>query len=103
MASDKRFLDYVLDRLSGIGDISYRPMMGEYLLYDRGRLFGGVYDNRLLLKQTVSVAALLPDAPLAAPYPGAKEMLQVEDLDDRALLEALVRAVAADLPPAKKR
>ncbi len=97
MASDEGFLKYVLDRLSGVGEITVRPMMGEYILYCRGVVVGGIYDDRLLVKPTKSARALLPDAPFALPYPGAKEMLLVEELDDPALPGALISAIAADL------
>ena len=97
MASGKDYLAYILEQLSGLDDLRYRPMMGEYLLYYRGKLVGGIYDDRLLVKPTPSAKALLPEAPLALPYEGAKEMLLVEETDDRELLAALVTAVAADL------
>lgn len=96
MASGKDYLAYILEQLSGL-DLRYRPMMGEYLLYYQGTLVGGIYDDRLLVKPTPSAKALLPEAPLALPYEGAKEMLLVEETDDRELLAALVTAVAADL------
>ena len=97
MASGKDYLAYILEQLSGLDDLRYRPMMGEYLLYYQGKLVGGIYDDRLLVKPTPSTKALLPEAPLALPYEGAKEMLLVEETDDRELLAALVTAVAADL------
>ena len=97
MASGKEFLEYVLEQLSETDGIRWRPMMGEYLLYCQGKLIGGIYDDRLLVKPTPSAKALLPEAPLALPYDGAKEMLLVEETDDRELLAAPVTAVAADL------
>ncbi len=103
MASAKEYLAFVLEQLSGLEDISYRPMMGEYVLYYGGKVFGGIYDNRLLVKPTLSACALLPDAPRELPYAGAKAMLSVENLEDRAFLETLVPAVAAELPAPKKR
>ena len=102
MASGKNYLAYILEQLSGLDDIRYRPMMGEYLLYYQGKLVGGIYDDRLLVKPTPSAKALLPEAPLALPYEGAKEMLLVEETDDRELLAALVTAVAADLSAPKR-
>ncbi len=102
MASGKDYLAYILEQLSGLGDIRYRPMMGEYLLYYQGKLVGGIYDDRLLVKPTPSARSLLPEAPLALPYDGAKEMLLVEETDDRELLAALVTAVAADLSAPKR-
>ena len=102
MASGKDYLAYILEQLSGLDDLRYRPMMGEYLLYYQGKLVGGIYDDRLLVKPTPSAKALLPEAPLALPYEGAKEMLLVEETDDRELLAALVTAVAADLSAPKR-
>ena len=101
MASDRGFLDYILGQLSG-PDLRYRPMMGEYLLYYQGTLVGGIYDDRLLVKPTPSAKSLLPEAPFALPYEGAKEMLLVEETDDRELLAALLNAVAADLSASKR-
>ena len=103
MASGKGYLDYILEQLSGLEGIRWRAMMGEYLLYYQGKLVGGIYDDRLLVKPTPSARALLPEAPLALPYEGAKEMLLVEETDDRELLAALLNAVAADLSAPKKR
>ena len=102
MASGKAFLEYVLDQLSGLDGITYKPMMGEYILYYQGRIFGGLYDDRLLIKPTKAAIALLPDAPLALPYEGAKEML-LADPDDRELLEELLNAMLPQLPAPKKR
>ena len=82
MASTKEYLTYILEQLSGLDDVRYRAMMGEYILYYRGKVVGGVYDNRLLLKPTPSARALLPDAPMELPYEGAKAML-LADADDR--------------------
>ncbi len=102
MASGKEYLNYVLEQLSGLEDISWRGMMGEYILYYRGRVVGGIYDDRLLLKPTASARAMLPDAPLEQPYEGAKEMLAA-DADDRDLLTALLPAMYDELPAPKKR
>lgn len=101
MASSRAYLDFVLDQLAGTEGIAYRPMMGEFLLYCRGKLFGGIYDNRLLVKRTEAAERLLPDAPRELPYEGAKEMLLVENADDRDFLRALVEAVTDELPAPK--
>ena len=104
MPSHKDYLDYILDQLSGLEGLTHRAMMGEYLLYDRGRVFGGIYDDRLLVKPTPAAKARLPAARQETPYPGARPMLLVEDVDDRALLTALVEAMYDDLPaPRPKR
>jgi TfoX/Sxy family transcriptional regulator of competence genes len=103
MASSKSYLDFVLEQLSGLEEITSRPMMGEYLLYYRGRLFGGIYDDRLLVKPVAPATEMLPDAPRELPYEGAKEMLLVDQVDDRSLLEALVEAMYSALPAPKRR
>ena len=103
MASGKKFLEYVLEQLSGTDGIRWRPMMGEYLLYCRGTLVGGIYDDRLLVKPTPSARALLPEAPLALPYEGAKDMLLVDEIDNRTFLNELLNAMVDELPAPKKK
>ena len=102
MASSKRYLEYVLDLLSELDDISYRAMMGEYVLYYRGRVFGGIYDDRFLIKPTESARRILPDADVEIPYDGAKGMLLVES-EDRELIGNMVEAMYDELPKPKKR
>ena len=101
MASTREYLDYILEQLSGLDDVRYRAMMGEYILYYRGKVVGGVYDNRLLLKPTPSARALLPDAPMELPYEGAKAML-LADADDRELLASVLTAMVDELPAPKR-
>ena len=113
MASSKEYLEYVLDQLSPLRDVSYRAMMGEFILYCRGRIVGGIYDDRLLVKPTASAKRLMPAAPRELPYEGAKEMLMVNDLenkeflvenvDDRDFLCGLLDAVAGETPAPKKK
>ena len=103
MASSKEYLDYVLDQLSLVDGISSRAMMGEYILYCNGKIFGGIYDDRFLVKPTKSALERMPDAQRELPYDSAKEMLLVEDMDDCEFLQDLVTAVCEDLPAAKKR
>ena len=103
MASNKEYLAFILDQLSGLEDVSYRAMMGEYIIYCGGKVIGGIYDDRLLIKPTKSALAMVPDAVMELPYDGAKEMLLVEDVDDSEFLQKLVRSVAEDLPAPKKR
>ena len=103
MASNKEYLAFILDQLSGLENVSYRAMMGEYILYCGGKVIGGIYDDRLLIKPTKSALAMVPDAVMELPYDGAKEMLLVEDVDDSEFLQKLVRSVAEDLPAPKKR
>ena len=103
MPSGKEYLDFVMDQLSALEDVGYRAMMGEYVLYCRGRIVGGVYDDRLLIKPTASARRLMPHAQPELPYEGAKEMLLAENIDDREFLCALVDAVAGDLPAPKRK
>lgn len=103
MATSKEYLQFILEQLSDLDDIRHRAMMGEYILYYRDRIVGGIYDNRLLVKPVEAAKTLLPTAPLVPPYDGAKEMLLVEDVDDRALLNELVPAMYAQLPVPKPK
>ena len=102
MASSKDFLEFVLDQTADLSGVSWRAMMGEYILYCRGKIVGGIYDDRLLVKPTASALRLLPAAPRELPYPGAKEMLLVEEVDDREFLCGLLDAIANDLSDGKR-
>lgn len=103
MASDRGYLDFILEQLSELTDVTWRAMMGEYVLYVRGRVFGGIYDDRLLVKITPSALAMMPAAERELPYEGAKEMLLVDRVEDRAFLRELVEAMAGELPPPKQK
>lgn len=103
MASTKDYLDYILEQLGGVEDISYRAMMGEYILYVQGKVFGGIYDNRFLVKPTASAKAMMPEASYELPYEGTKEMLLVDNTDDREFLAELITAMADELPASKKK
>ena len=103
MASTKEYSDYILEQLGGLDGISARKMMGEYILYCDGKVVGGIYDNRFLVKPVSSASALMPSAPRELPYEGAKEMLLVENTDDREFLEKLVTSIAEELPVPKKK
>ena len=103
MASSKDYLEYILDQLSGLDDISYRAMMGEYIIYYRGKVVGGIYDDRFLVKPVKSAMAMMPDANLELPYEGAKEMLLVNDVENREFLRELLEAMYDELPAPKKR
>ena len=103
MASTKAYLDFILDQLSGLDEITYRAMMGEYIIYYRGRIVGGVYDDRFLVKPTKSAVAMMPDAERELPYEGAKEMLLVDNVDDREFLQKLLEAMYKELPEPKVR
>ena len=93
MASSKEYLGFILDQLSGLDGITYRAMMGEYIIYYRGRIVGGIYDDRFLVKPVKAALDLMPDAPRELPYEGAKEMLLVDNVDDREFLKELVQAI----------
>lgn len=103
MASSKEYLDFILDQLSELNEISYRAMMGEYIIYYRGKIVGGIYDDRLLIKPVKSAISLIPDAAYELPYEGAKEMLLVEDVDNREFLTELFNAMYDELPSPKKK
>lgn len=103
MASGREYLDFILEQLSGAEEIAWRAMMGEYVIYCRGRVIGGIYDDRFLVKPTRSAVAMMPGAERELPYEGAKEMLLVDNVDSREFLRDLVTAIAGDLPAPKKK
>ena len=103
MASSKAYLEFVCDQLSGLEDIRTRAMMGEYILYYRGKVIGGIYDDRFLIKDTPAARRLMPDAPPELPYEGGKEMLLVEEVDDREFLCELLNEMYSELPAPRKR
>ena len=103
MASTKGYLDFILEQLSELDGITHRAMMGEYIIYYRGKIVGGIYDDRFLVKPTKSAAAMMPEAARELPYDGAKEMLLVDNVDDRSFLEALLTAIYEELPQPKKK
>lgn len=103
MASSKSYLEYILEQLSALDDISFKAMMGEYIIYYRGKIAGGIYDDRFLVKRTEESERLMPDAPRELPYDGAKEMLLVEETDDREFLCSLFEAMYEELPSPRKR
>lgn len=103
MASNKDYLTFVLEQLSDLDDISCRAMMGEYILYFRGKIIGGIYDDRLLVKPVQSAISLMPTATYELPYEGAKEMLLVEDVDNKEFLCNLFLSMYEELPAPKKK
>ena len=103
MASDKEYLEYILEQLAMPEDVSYRAMMGEYILYYRGKVIGGIYDNRFLVKPVKSAAAMMPQAVTELPYEGAKAMLLVDNVENMEFLQALVKEMYDELPSPKKR
>ena len=103
MASSKEYLEFILEQLSELDGVSVRGMMGEYILYVNDKIVGGIYDDRLLVKPTGSARALMPHAPFELPYEGAKELLLVDKVDDRAFLTELFRAMVEELPEQKPK
>lgn len=102
MASSKEYLDFILEQVSELDDVSYRAMMGEYIIYYRGKIVGGIYDDRFLVKPTKSAAAMMPNAEMELPYDGAKKMLLVDDVDNKEFLRKLLEAMYEELPATKK-
>ena len=103
MASSKEYLEFVLEQLSLLDDITYKAMMGEYIIYYRGKIVGGIYDDRFLVKPVKSAVAMMPEADLELPYEGAKEMLLADDIDNKEFLRELFDAMYDELPAPKKK
>ena len=102
MASSKEYLDFIMDQLSDLEDVKVRAMMGEYIIYYREKIVGGIYDDRFLVKPVPAAIALMPDAQKELPYEGAKEMLLVDEVDNRECMCNLLRAMYDELPAPKK-
>lgn len=103
MSSSKSYLDFIMDQLSGLEGVSWRAMMGEYIIYYKGKIIGGIYDDCFLVKPTKRARALMPEAGMALPYEEAKEMLLVDNVDSRSFLETLLTAMYDELPFSKKK
>ena len=103
MASSREYLDFIMEQLAGAGDVTCRAMMGEYVIYYRGKVIGGIYDDRFLVKPTASAAAMMPEAVREKPYEGAKEMLLVDNVENKEFLRKLLEAVYGELPPPRKK
>ena len=104
MASSKEYLDFILEQLSELDEITYRAMMGEYIIYYRGKVIGGIYDDRFLVKNIRPAVDMMPEATLELPYDGAKEMLLVDDVENKGFLRELLEAMYNELPsPGKKK
>ena len=103
MASTKEYLDFILEQLSELDEITYKAMMGEFIIYYRGKIVGGIYDDRFLVKNVKTAADKIPDADLELPYEGAKEMLLVDDVDNKEFLRELLEAMYDELPEPKKK
>ena len=103
MASSKEYLDFILGQLSELEDITYRAMMGEFIIYYRGKIVGGIYDDRLLVKPVKSAINYIPVARYELPYEGAKEMLLVDEVDNKDFLTGLFNAMYDEFPNLKKK
>ena len=103
MASRKEYLDFILEQLSDLEEISYKSMMGEYIIYYRGKIVGGIYDDRFLVKPVKSAIAYMPNAKYELPYDGAKEMLLVDDVDNKEYLTGLFNSMYKELPALKRK
>ena len=103
MASTKEYLHYILEQLSGLEDITYRAMMGEFILYYRGKIVGGIYDDRLLVKPVNAALSALSSVVYEPPYDGAKPMLLVEEVDSKEFLTYLFNAMYSELPAPKPK
>jgi len=103
MASSKDYLDFILEQLLELDDITYRAMMGEYIIYYRGKVVGGIYDDRFLVKPVKSAVTMMPEAGLELPYDGAKEMLLVDNVENKEFLRNLLETMYEELPAPKKK
>ena len=103
MASTKAYLDFILEQLSELDEITYRAMMGEYIIYYRSKVVGGIYDDRFLVKPTKSAVAMMPDADMELPYEGAKEMILVDNVENKEFMRDLLEAMYDELPVPKKK
>ena len=103
MASSKEYLDFVLEQLSELDDITYKAMMGEYIIYYRGKIVGGVYDDRFLVKPVKTAINMMPEAELELPYEGAKAMLLVDNIENKEFLKELLEGMYGELPAPKKK
>ena len=103
MASSKEYLEFILDQLSSLDEITYKAMMGEYIIYYHGKIIGGIYDDRFLVKPTKSAKEMMPNAQYETPYDGAKEMLLVDDIDNKNFMNELLNSMVDELPAPKKK
>ena len=103
MASSKEYLQFILEQLNELEEITYRPMMGEFIIYYRGKIIGGIYDDRLLVKPVKSAIDYMPSAVYELPYEGAKKMLLVDEVENKEYLQGLFRAMYEELPMPKPK
>ena len=103
MASSKEYLDFILEQVSELDNVSYKAMMGEFIIYYKGKIIGGIYDDRLLVKPVQSAINYMPNAVYELPYDGAKEMLLVDDVDNKEFLTGLFNSMYDELPAPKPK
>ena len=103
MASSKEYLDFILEQLSELEDVTYRAMMGEYIIYYGGKIVGGIYDDRFLVKPTKFAMAMMPNAEMELPYEGAKKMILVNNVEDKDFLRELLEGMYGELPAPKMK
>ena len=103
MSSSKEYLDFILEQLSELEEVTYRLMQGEYIVYYRGKIVSGIYDDRFLVKPVKSAIAYMPNAKYELPYDGAKEMLLVDDVDNKEYLTGLFNSMYKELPALKRK
>ena len=103
MASSKDYLEFILDQLSSLDEISYKAMIGEYIIYYQGKIIGGIYDDRFLVKPTKSAKEMMPNAQYETPYDWAKEMLLVDDIDNKNFMNELLNSMVDELSATKKK
>lgn len=103
MPSSREYLGFILEQLSELDNISHRAMMGEYIIYYHGKIIGGIYDDRFLVKPTKSAVAMMPGAVMEQPYDGGKKMLLIDDVDNKEFLKKLLEAMYDELPMPRKK
>ena len=103
MASSRKYLEFILEQLILSEDISYKAMMGEYIIYYKGKIVGGIYDDRFLVKDVKAARKIMPDAPLELPYDGAKKMILVDNIEDREFMKSLMEKMYTELPEPKRK
>lgn len=97
MASSKEYLQFILEQLSDLDEITYRKMMGEYIIYYRGKIIGGIYDNRFLIKPLTSALEYISEITYETPYEGAKEMILIKDFDNKDFITGLFKVMYDEL------
>ena len=98
MASSKEYLNFILEQLSELNGINYKPMMGEFIIYYQDKIIGGIYDDRFLVKTTKSAIKMMPQAKMELPYANAKKMILVDNIENKIFLKELFETMVDELP-----